>query len=133
MILNFQLSTALNFASTLKEKASSKTKELTRLVSLFTFPKEEDGLHAQLNFNNVKIQRTKSTIFYHGSVSQNINIIGFIDLEGKGEEFLILRNIPNSLKKRKIIKFKTMINPGDLKGEYFTKNLLENLVRVRTR
>ena len=91
--------------------------------------KKKSNLFKDFKFDNLKIEKVNNYIFYRGSVINGRVIVGFIDNEGKGEEFLILDKEEDG----NFIRFKTTLNFADFKTDYLTQGLIENLVRVKAK
>ena len=86
---------------------------------------------APFSLEKINIKKLNDHIFYYGLSSQNSSVAGVIDKNGDGEEIIIAKDRLKRTRKHKIKKYKTKLCSIDLKSEYFTKNNLENLERVR--
>lgn len=96
--------------------------------------KKKKSNFSNLCFDDVKLERKNNSIIYYGNIRRDLAVAGFINSGGFGEEYFIIRNHPTGfkqIKRHKVRKFRTAMNSGHFRGEYFTRSCLENLVRIK--
>lgn len=90
------------------------------------------SLYSRLKLDDLKIEKVNGLIFYYGLVEQGLNVVGFIEsLQATGEEYLILTDKSKTSKGENFVKFSTRLNLKDFKSDYFSKSMIQELIRIK--